>query len=402
MNCEDTIYLDYAATSPVRPEVLEGIMPFFSDCCGNASSIHSAGQIARGAVEKSRETVAACLGVAPAEIIFTSGGTESDNLAVKGLAYARRDVGRHIIVSAVEHPAVIRCAEALVEDGFELSLAPVDRYGRVEVEVLKQLIRPDTSLISVMLANNETGAIQPVEDICRVASKSGVPVHTDAVQAPGRIDIDVGRMGVDMMSLSAHKCYGPKGVGALYVKKGTGLQALLNGGSQEKLMRPGTENVPGIVGLGIALDLACKEREQEAARLLGLRQRLETGIRQRIKMYKRNGHRTDRLPNILNMSFAGVTGEALTVFLDTQGIAVSSRSACASGSLEPSHVLQAMGVDAPLALASLRFSLGRDTTEEEVDRVVDVLEEGVARFRRLSPSMSAACGPGCKCEGGSS
>lgn len=397
MSDSETIYMDCAATTPVRPEVLEGMLPYFGGRFANASSIHYAGQTARGAVERSREIVAACLGAGPREIFFTSGGTESDNLAVKGVARARRGHGRHLILSAIEHPAVLDCAADLAEEGYEFSFLPVDRCGVVEVGALRDAMRPDTILVSVMLANNETGTVQPVEKICAIAAAAGIPVHTDAVQAIGKIPVDIGRLGVDLLTLSAHKFHGPKGVGALYAARGAVPRPLLSGGGQERRLRPGTENVPAIVGLGIAIELACREREAEAARLARLRDRLEQGIRAGIGGCELNGHRDKRLPNILNMSFAGATGEALTVALDTRGIAVSSRSACASGSLEPSHVLHAMGVDGRLALSSVRFSLGRDSTAAQVDRVVDVLADCVARIRRRGAARAGGCGPGCNC-----
>ena len=379
------VYLDNAATSPTRREVLEAMLPYFSDVMGNASSLHMFGQKAKRALEEARQTVASALGADSKEIYFTSGGTESDNLAIKGVVQANRDGGRHLITSAIEHHAVLNAFQHLESQGYEVTYLPVSRHGLVDLDVLEDSIREDTVLISVMLVNNEVGTIEPLSKIAAIAKRKGILLHTDAVQAVGKIPVDVDGLGIDLLSLTAHKFYGSKGAGALYIRQGTHVAPLLHGGHQERTMRPGTENIPGIVGLATALDLACQELNAQSARLAGLRNRLETGIHERIQHVYLNGHPQLRLPNILNMSFAQVEGESLLLALDTKGIAVSTGSACSAGSTEPSPVLQAMGIDPLLAQGSLRFSLGRDNDQDGIDYVLDALPEIVDRLRALSP-----------------
>ena len=384
------VYLDNAATSPTRREVLEAMLPYFSDVMGNASSLHMFGQKAKRALEEARQTVASALGADSKEIYFTSGGTESDNLAIKGVVQANRDGGRHLITSAIEHHAVLNTFQHLESQGYEVTYLPVSRHGLVDLDVLEDSIREDTVLISVMLVNNEVGTIEPLSKIAAIAKRKGILLHTDAVQAVGKIPVDVDGLGIDLLSLTAHKFYGSKGAGALYIRQGTHVAPLLHGGHQERTMRPGTENIPGIVGLATALDLACQELNAQSARLAGLRNRLETGIHERIQHVYLNGHPQLRLPNILNMSFAQVEGESLLLALDTKGIAVSTGSACSAGSTEPSPVLQAMGIDPLLAQGSLRFSLGRDNDQDGIDYVLDALPEIVDRLRALSPAYDSS------------
>lgn len=379
------VYLDNAATSPVRREVVEAMLPHFSETMGNASSLHMFGQRAKRALEKARQSVARALAADLKEIYFTSGGTESNNLAIKGVARANGDRGRHLITSPIEHHAVLNTLHHLETEGYEVTYLPVDDRGIVDLDALERSIRDDTILISIMLANNEVGTIEPLSQIADIARNKGILLHTDAVQAVGKMPVNVDDLGVDLLSLTAHKLYGPKGTGALYVRHGTRIAPLLHGGHQERTMRPGTENIPGIVGLAAALDLACRDLDTESARLAALRDRLESSIRDRIQDVRMNGHPELRLPNILNMSFACAEGESLLLALDLRGIAVSTGSACAAGSTEPSHVLQAMGVDSLLAQGSLRFSLGRDNDKDDVDYVLDSLAEIVPRLRELSP-----------------
>ena len=380
-----SIYLDHAATTPMRPEVLDAMLPCFSSTFGNASSIHQLGQAAKRVLEDARETVARCIGARPEEVCFTSGGTESDNLAIKGVAHANSTKGRHLVTSQVEHHAVLNCFGFLEQHGFEVSYLPVDRFGVVELGALEAALRLDTTLVSVMLANNETGTLEPVSQIARTARERGIPVHTDAVQALGKIPVHVDDLGVDLLSISAHKIQGPKGVGALYIRRGTRIEPLLHGGHHERHKRAGTENVAAIAGLAKAMELAVKETAALSERLASLRDRLERGIRRRIPHVHLNGHCESRLPNILNMNFEFVEGESLLLALDMHGVAVATGSACTSGSLEPSHVLEAMGVPRERAQGSLRFSLGRDNTEDQIDFVVDKVDEVVQRLRRMSP-----------------
>ena len=383
------IYLDNAATTAVHPRVVEAMLPFFSETYGNPSSLHMFGQKAKRALEDARQTVADVLRAEAKEIYFTSGGTESNNLAIKGVAYANRHRGNHLITSPVEHHAVSNVFQELENQGFEITYLPVDQYGIVDLDALRKSIRPDTILISVMLANNEIGTIEPLPEIAAIARERAILLHTDAVQAMGKIQVNVDELGVDLLSLTAHKFYGPKGTGALYVRRGTPIRALLEGGHQERVLRPGTENIPGVVGLATALRLAYQNIDSESVRLAHLRDKLETGIRERIEHVSINGHPDRRVPNISNMSFSFIEGEALLLTLDTQGIAVSTASACSAGSTEPSHVLQAIGLDPVLAQGSARFSFGRTNTEGDVDYVIDTVVETVNRLRELSPFQEA-------------
>lgn len=385
----DVIYLDNNATTQPSPEVLEAMLPCFREFFGNASSIHTVGQRARHKLDEARDSVAALLGADPAEIVFTGGGTESDNLAIKGVALAGNRSQGHIITSKVEHHAVLNTCAWLETRGFEVSYLPVDSYGLVRPDDVARAIRDDTILITIMFANNEVGTIQPISEIGRIARKRGIPFHTDAVQAAGKISIHVDEMNLDLLTLSGHKIYGPKGVGALYIRRGTKIEPILHGGHHEGNRRAGTENIPGIVGLGKACEIAARDMAEEAGRLTGLRDELERGIRARIEDVAMNGHPSQRLPNTLNMSFGGVEGESLLLSLDLCGIAVSTGSACTSGSSEPSHVLRAMNVPAEMMRASLRFSLGSGNTREQMERTVDVLADAVEKLRRTSPFFSS-------------
>jgi len=378
------IYMDHSATTPVRQEVVDAMVPYFTEEFGNASSVYGYGQRAHVALEQARRTVASLIGAEPEEIIFTSGGTESDNLAIKGVAAACAGGGGHIITSAIEHHAVLNTCHILEKQGFEVTELPVDEYGRVDPKELRRALRPDTVLVSVMMANNEVGTVQPIRELASIAAEASVPFHTDAVQAAGKIPVDVGKLGVDLLSISGHKFYGPKGVGALYVRAGTRMATIQHGGHHESGRRAGTENVPGIVGMARALELACAEMDSEATRLRGLTDRLQKGLAA-IDDHRLNGHPTERLPHLLNMTFVNVEGESMLLTLDALGVAVSTGSACTSGSLEPSHVLTAMGVPPEIAHGSLRFSLGRSNTQEDVDYVIEKLPAIVERFRSMSP-----------------
>ncbi|MEK6324086.1 MAG: cysteine desulfurase NifS [Acidobacteriota bacterium] len=386
------VYLDNSATTAMMPEVIESMLPYFSEEMGNAQSVHSFGQRAKAAVERARRQVAAFINAAPAEVVFVSGGTEADNLAIRGIAEARRDHGRHIITTQIEHPAVLATCKALEGSGFRVTYLPVSRKGLVSVDDVRQAISDDTILISVMFANNETGTIQPIEEIAGVVAEvrarglDHLHLHTDAVQAAGKVQVDVKRLGVDLLSLSGHKIHGPKGIGALYVRKGTRLAKLLYGGHHERDRRAGTENVPGIVGLGRAADLARTQLDDRVSRMRELRDYLEQEVTSRFPDVQVNGDRQQRVPNVSNMSFDGVDGESLLIALDLNGIAVSTGSACASGSLEPSHVLQALGLTRAEVRGSLRFSLGAYTTREEIDYAASVLAETVARLREMVPA----------------
>ncbi len=381
----ETIYLDHNATTKVREEVLQAMLPYFRENFANPSSLHCLGVAARKAVEESRSKVATLLGADSSEIIFTSGGTESNNLAIRGVAYKLKDKGNHIITSKIEHLAVLSPCEQLQKEGFKVSFISVDEDGVVDLEELKRTITDKTTLITIMHANNETGTTEPIEEIARLTKERGVLFHTDAVQSFGKLPIDVRKIEADLLSISGHKIYGPKGVGALYIKKGAKLEPLIRGGHHEKNLRAGTENVPGIVGLGEVARVAGIEMEQVSKRLMSLRDRLHNGIIKSIDSVKLNGHPTLRLPNTLNISFKFIEGESIILNLDAKGVAVSSGSACTSGSLEPSHVLMAMGVDPATAQGSIRFSLGRENTEEEIDCVLEILPEIVQRLRKMSP-----------------
>jgi len=381
------IYLDHAATTPTHPEVVKAMLPFFTDAFGNPSSIHSYGQEAKGAVEEARTKVAELIGARSEEIIFTSGGTEADNFALKGVAYANERKGDHIITTSIEHHAVMEVCNFLEKRGFGITCLPVDKYGLVDPDDVKRAITAKTILISIMHANNEVGTIEPVEEIAEIAREAGVYFHTDAVQTVGHIPVDVDKFKVDLLSISAHKFYGPKGVGALYVRKGTRSVSLMHGGEQEKRRRAGTENVPAIVGLGKAVELAGQEIGREAERLTCLRDKLIEGLEERVDHLQLNGHPTRRLPNNVNISVDFVEGESMLLNLDLEGICASTGSACSSASLEPSHVLLALGFPAEQAHGSLRFTLGRENTEEDVERVLEVLPGIVAKLRAMSPLL---------------
>jgi len=386
------IYLDNAATTRLDPEVLEAMLPYLREEYGNASSVHSFGQRARAAVEEARVRVAELIGADPSEIIFTSGGTESDNLAIKGIADAYGHVGRHILTSQIEHPAVLESCRALERRGFEVTYLPVSSDGLVRVEDVREALRPDTILVSIMLANNEIGTIQPIREIAellaRVRAERRQPhpyLHTDAVQAVGKIPVWVRELGVDLLTFSAHKIHGPKGVGALYLRRGVRIVRQMDGGHHERDRRSGTENVPAIVGFGRAAELTRAQLDQRIPHMRALRDRLERGIEERIPFVHLNGHREHRVPHICNFSFQFVEGEALMIRLDLRGVAVSTGAACSSGSLEPSHVLLALGRPRDLVQGSVRFSLSKDTTPEEIEYVLKVLPEEVERLRAMSP-----------------
>ncbi|MFZ3131996.1 MAG: cysteine desulfurase NifS [Desulfosporosinus sp.] len=380
------IYLDHSATTPVDREVADLIMTYYTEKYGNPSSVHGFGREAKQALEEARRQVAELIGATPQEITFTSGGTEADNLAILGTAEAKRKKGKHLITSAIEHHAVLETCEYLAKNGFELTVVPVDAEGIVSVADIRQAVRPDTILISVMHANNEVGAIQPVVEIGGLAKELGITFHVDAVQSLGKIPINVQEMNIDLLTVSSHKIYGPKGVGALYIRKGVRLVPLAHGGSQEKRRRSGTENTPGIIGFGKACELIGKRMFEEAKLQTKLRDKLMNGILERIDYVKVNGPLGEkRLPNNVNVSIRFVEGESLLLSLDMLGIAASSGSACTSGSLDPSHVLLAMGLVHEIAHGSLRFSLGRQNTEEEIDYVLEQLPKIVERLRMMSP-----------------
>jgi len=379
------IYMDHSATTPVAAEVLEAMLPYFSQRFGNASSLHGFGREAKEALEESRQRVARLLNAHPGEIVFTSGGTESDNLALRGIAYKNRNSGRHIITSQIEHPAILETCRSLEQEGFSVTYLPVNREGLIELSELERAIRPDTILISIMHANNEVGTIQPLEEVGRLAADRDIYLHTDAVQTVGKIPVDVEAMGADLLSLSAHKLYGPKGVGALYIRRGTKMQSLSTGGGHERNLRSGTENVAGIVGLARAADLAGEEMAAEGQRLSQLRDRLADLVLGRVKDAWVNGSMEKRLPGSLNFGFSYVEGESLLLYLDSKGIAVSTGSACSSHKLEPSHVLLALGLKPEECHGSLRITMGRSNSQEQVDYVAECIAEAVERFRMMSP-----------------
>ncbi len=376
------LYFDHAATTPLAPEVIAAMLPYFNASYGNPSSVHAEGRLAHEGLEAARRQVAAVLHCRPQELIFTSGGTESDNLALKGVALAQQGVG-HIITSVAEHHAVLHSAEYLAHRGFKVTYLPVDRFGMVSPDAVAAAIQPDTRLISIMYANNEVGTINPIAQIAAVAQRAAVPFHSDAVQAGGSLDLDVDRLGVDLLALSAHKFYGPKGVGVLYVRGGSRLLYQQSGGSQESKRRAGTENVAGIVGLATALTIAEGKREAEAARLRGLRERLIGGVLGSIPGAILNGHPVERLPGNANFCLPDVEAETLLLRLDLLGIAASSASACTSGAVEPSHVLRAMGIPDALAVGSLRLSLGASNTEADIDYVLAKLPAVVNKLQSL-------------------
>jgi len=381
------IYLDYAATTPTHPEVVKTMLPCFTEAFGNPSSIYSYGQEAKGAIEEARVKVANLINARAEEIAFTSGGTEADNFALKGVAFANENRGNHIITSSIEHHAVIESCKSLEKRGFRVTYLPVDEYGLVTPDDIRRAITNKTTLISVMQANNEMGTIEPITEIGKIAKEAGVYFHTDAVQAVGHIPVDVNELGVDLLSMSAHKLYGPKGVGALYIRKGTKLVAFMHGGEQERRRRASTENVPGIVGFGKAVELAQQEMSEEAERLTYLRDQLIKGLLERIDHIRLNGHPLKRLPNNINVSVDYVEGESMLLNLDLEGICASTGSACSSSSLESSHVLLALGLSPEQAHGSLRFTLGKWTNEEEIGRVLEVLPPIVAKLRAMSPLL---------------
>ncbi|MBZ4664802.1 cysteine desulfurase NifS [Mahella sp.] len=379
------IYMDHAATTYVKPEVMDEMLPYFTDKFGNPSSIYFYGREAKEAIETAREKVATAIGAEPSEIYFTSGGTESDNWAIKGTAFASKKRGNHIITSAIEHHAVLHTCQYLEKLGFEVTYLPVDQYGLVDPDDVYKTITDKTVLISIMMANNEIGTIEPIAEIGRIARQRGVYFHTDAVQAIGSMDIDVKSLNVDMLSLSGHKFYGPKGIGALYIRKGVKIDQFMHGGAQERNRRASTENVPGIVGLGRAIELATATIPQRREHLTQLRDRLIKGIMDKIPFVRLNGHPTERLPGNVNLSFEFIEGESMLLSLDLKGVAASSGSACTSGSLDPSHVLLAIGLPHEIAHGSLRLTLGDDNTEEDVDYVIEILPDIVERLRQMSP-----------------
>ncbi len=381
------IYLDHAATTPTHPEVMKTMLPYFTDAFGNPSSIHSYGQEAKGAIEEARIKVANLINARDEEIVFTSGGTEADNFALKGVAFANENRGNQIITSSVEHHAVMGTGKFLESRGFRLTYLPVDEYGMVRPDDVRRAITNKTTLISVMHANNEMGTIEPIAEIGKIAREAGVYFHTDAVQTVGHIPVDVNELGVDLLSLSAHKLYGPKGIGALFIRKGTKLTPYMHGGEQERRRRASTENVPGIVGFGRAAELAQQEMGEGEKRLTHLRDHLVKELLKRIDHIRLNGHPLKRLPNNVNISVDFVEGESMLLNLDLEGICASTGSACSSSSLEPSHVLLAMGLSHEHAHGSLRFSLGKWTTEEEIERVLEVLPRVIAKLRAMSPLL---------------
>ena len=383
------IYLDYAATTPVHPDVVKEMLPYFTEYFGNPSSIYSIGQEAKEGIEIARAQVASLIGAEPEEIVFTGGGTEADNMALKGLAFSKETKGNHFVTTAIEHHAVLESAKFLEERGFDVTYLPVDKYGIVDPKTVKKAITRKTVLVSVMHANNEVGTIQPVVEISRIAHEAGVLFHTDAVQTVGHLPIDVNKMGIDMMAMSAHKLYGPKGVGALYIRKGVHIESLIHGGAQEHSRRASTENVPGIVGFGKAAEIAEHEMGEEAIRLTVLRDRLIRKLVDGIEDVQLNGHPTQRLPNNVNISVQFVEGESMCLNLDLEGICASTGSACSSSSAEASHVLLAMGVPPQLAHGSLRFSMGKWTQEDEVDKAAEALSRIAGKLRAMSPLVKA-------------
>lgn len=384
------IYMDNAATTPVRDEVLEAVLPYFKEKYGNASSIYSIAKESKKALEEARGKVAKAIGAKPEEIYFTAGGSESDNLALRGVAEAYAHKGNHIITTKIEHHAILHTAEYLEKHGVEVTYLPVDEYGCVCPADVEKAIRPETVLISVMFANNEIGTIQPITEIGEIAKKHGVLFHTDAVQAVGHVPIDVEEMRIDLLSMSGHKLGAPKGIGAIYIRKGTKVTPLIFGGAQEKKQRAGTENIPGIVGLGKAVELAVAEMEETTERMVSLRDKLIYGILEAVPYSRLNGHPQDRLPGNCNISFSYIEGESLLLLLDALGIAASSGSACTSGSLDPSHVLMAIGLPHETAHGSLRLTLDRQNTEEEVDFILEKLPPIVQRLRDMSPLYEEA------------
>lgn len=383
------IYLDHAATTYVKPEVFEAMKPYFCEHFGNASSIYSIGRHSKKAVEEAREKVAKAIGAQAKEIYFTGSGSEADNWALKGVAAANKKKGNHIITSAIEHPAIMNSCKYLEGEGFEVTYLPVDSDGIVSLEDLKNAIKENTILISIMFANNEIGTIQSVQEIGAIARERGILFHTDAVQAVGNIPIDVEKMNIDLLSLSGHKLYGPKGIGALYVRKGVKISSFIHGGQQERGKRASTENIPAIVGLGEAIELATENLEEYNKKLISLRERTIEGLMARIPYIRLNGHRHNRLPGNVNISFQYIEGESLLLMLDMLGVCGSSGSACSSGSLDPSHVLMAIGLPHEIAHGSLRLSFGDENTDEDVDYILEEIPKIVNRLRDMSPLYEA-------------
>jgi len=382
----ERVYFDHSATTPVRPEVAEAMHKSLTEVFGNPTSMHYFGKLAREAVEEARTQVAQSIGAQANEIVFTSGGTESDNMAVHGVAMINKNRGNHIITSAVEHHAVLNTVKALGKQGFTITILPVDKYGLVAVEDLASAITDKTILVSLMHANNEMGTIQPIKELAAVAKSKGITFHTDAVQSMGKIPVDVNELGVDLLTISGHKIYAPKGIGALYIRKGVRWrQSLMHGGAQEKLRRAGTENVPGIVALGKACELAVRDLDSEPAYLMGIRDKLIKAVLDSIPNTSLTGHPEKRLPNHASFTFEFIEGESMLLSLDMKGFAASSGSACTSGSLEPSHVLLAMGIPHELAHGSIRITLGRDNKPEDVDKFMAVMPAIVERLRAMSP-----------------
>ncbi|PJC46623.1 MAG: cysteine desulfurase NifS [Candidatus Omnitrophica bacterium CG_4_9_14_0_2_um_filter_43_12] len=379
------IYFDNNATTPVALEVFKAMEPFYKDEYGNASSIHAKGRPARLAIDKARHAIASLIGASDEDIIFTSGGTESDNIAIKGAVLANSSKGNHIITSKTEHSAVLATCKFMEKNGFTVTYLPVNKYGMVLPDDLKNAITEKTVLVTIMHANNETGTINPIKELAAIAKEKKILFHTDAVQSFGKLDTDAGNLGVDLLSVSAHKIHGPKGVGALYVKKGVKITPLTHGGHHERKLRAGTENVPGIIGFAKAAELISVDRENKNQALTNLRNRLHNGISEKINNVYLNGHPTQRLPGTLNLSFRYIEGESIMLNLDMQGVCVSTGSACTSGTLEPSHVLTAMGVAVDIAQGSIRFSLSDINTQSEVDYCISILPEIIKRLRAMSP-----------------
>ena len=390
------VYIDHNATTPVAPEVVQAMMPFLTEAYGNASSIHSWGQRARAAVEQARRQVAALIGAREKEVVFTSGGTEADNLALRGVMGAAERSHPHVVTTTIEHHAVLNTCQALEAEGVRVTYVGVSAEGVVNPEDIRRALTPETVLITVMHANNELGTVQPIAEIARIARERKFAFHTDAVQSVGKLPLDVKALGVDLLSLSAHKLYGPKGVGALYVRRGLRLKPLFFGGHHERDRRPGTENVAGIVGFGAAAELARQHLEEEGERLAELRDQLERSILERVPHVSANGGGAPRTPNTTNIYFDFVEGEALVIALDLKGIACSTGAACSAGAVEPSHVLSAIGLPAERARASMRFSLGRQTTREEIDYVAEMLPGAVEHLRALSPLYKKPVGVGTR------
>jgi cysteine desulfurase len=384
------IYIDHSATSPVDPEVFEAMKPYFIDSFGNASTLYSLGREGKKAMESAREEVASIIGAEPKEIIFTSGGTESDNIAILGTAYKLKKKGNHIITSDIEHPAVDETCKYLEKNGFNVTYLPVYKDGIVKIKDLEDAITDKTILITIMHANNEIGTIQPIAEIGKIARENKIYFHTDAVQTVGKIPVNVKKLNVDMLSLSAHKLYGPKGIGALYLRQGVRIEPIMHGGGHEKGIRPGTENIPGIVGLGKACSIAKENLQRDAQKLISLRDMLIDGVLAENEDSYLNGHRTKRLPNNANFRFTGIEGESLILHLDAKGIATSTGSACSSTKLEPSHVLMAIGLKEVEAHGSLRISLGHENTEEDIEYTITAIKEVVEKLRKMSPLWCAS------------